>query len=422
MTGLRMHTQMGNRALLQRKSFVVIAFLLSILAWTHRASAQETRAALSGTITEVTGGALPNVTLTLANRNTGTSATVQSNSEGQYRFLFIDPGTYSLSADATGFAKYVQQGLTLNVSQASTIDIRMVVGSAEQTVEVVSTSPLLETEKSDRGVVLPERQLEELPIYVRNPVVLVEIVPGVIQQTQRFDLTPFTNNGNSQYAINGITGDATENLLDGAPNDMIYQGLNSIAYIPSVDSVSEFKAITAPYDAQYGRNGGGVISVATKSGTNKFHGTAYDFVQRVFLNANTYANNANSLPKSDSSLDEYGFTLGGPVHIPRLYNGRDKTFFFGAYEGYNQNTNLATGISVPTAAQRAGDFSKTFNSSGQLVTIYNPATGRNVNGVWTRDPFPGNIIPASMMNFTGKALANEYPLPNSNQNALVNWL
>lgn len=131
MTGLRMHTQMGNRALLQRKLFVVIAFLLSILAWTHRASAQETRATLSGTITEVTGGALPNVTLTLANRNTGTSATVQSNSEGQYRFLFIDPGTYSLSADATGFAKYVQQGLTLNVSQASTIDIRMVVGSAE---------------------------------------------------------------------------------------------------------------------------------------------------------------------------------------------------------------------------------------------------------------------------------------------------
>ena len=406
---------------LWHKLSLVLVLILSSSLRPGTMWAQETRATLSGTITDPTASALPNVTLTLANQNTGTSTTTQSNSAGQYRFLFIDPGTYTLSAETTGFSRYVQQGVTLNVSQASTIDIKMVIGSTEQTVEVVSGQQLLETEKSDRGVVLPERQLEELPIYVRNPVVLVEIVPGVIQQTQRFDLTPFTNNGNSQYAINGITGDATENLLDGAPNDMIYQGLNSIAYIPSVDSVAEFKAITSPYDAQYGRNGGGVISVITKSGTNRYHGSAYDFIQRAFLNANTWANNANSLPKSGSSLDEYGGTLGGPVRIPHLYNGHDKTFFFGAYEGYNQNTNLSTGISVPTAEQRAGDFSKTLNSSGQLITIYNPYSGRNVNGVWTRDPFPGNRIPASMLNATGLALANMYPLPNSNQSAVVNW-
>lgn len=372
-------------------------------------------------MTDASGSVLPSVAVHLSNKNTGTSSTVQTNSEGQYRFLLVDPGNYSLTADASGFQKYVQQNITLSVSQASTIDVHMTVGSAEQTIEVTSNQQLLETEKSDRGVVLPTRQLEELPIYVRNPVVLVEIVPGVIQETQRFDLTPFTNNGNSQFAFNGITGDATENLLHGAPNDMIYQGLNSIAYIPSVDSVSEFKAITAPYDAQYGRSGDGVISVATKSGTNSFHGTTYDFVQRTFLNSNTYQNNAANQPKSDSSLDEYGFTVGGPIVIPHVYNGRDKTFFFGGWEGYKQNTNLATGISVPTAAQRAGDFSQTLNPSGQLVTIYNPYSGRNVNGTWTRDPFPGNKIPASMMDPVGKALASLYPLPNSNQNARVNW-
>jgi hypothetical protein len=383
--------------------------------------AQETRATLSGTVSDATGGVVANATLHLTNVNTGTSASVTTNQIGQYRFLFVDPGSYRLVVDAPGFERYVESGITLNVSQASTVDIKMTIGSQTQTVTVTTDAPLLETEKADRGVVLPERSLEELPIGVRNPIVLVEIVPGVTQQTQRYDLLPFTNNGNSQYAINGITGDATENILDGAPNDMIYQGLNSIAYIPSVDAVAEFKAITAPYDAQYGRNGGGVISVATKSGTNKYHGTGYDFVERSFLNANSWANNANGLPRSDQSLNEYGFTVGGPVRIPHAYNGTDKTFFFGGWEGYKQKINLSTGISVPTALQRAGDFSQTFNSSGQLIRIYNPNSGRLVNGVWTRDPYPANKIPEADMDPVGKALANMYPLPNSNQNATVNW-
>ncbi|MEO8735001.1 MAG: TonB-dependent receptor [Edaphobacter sp.] len=399
----------------------VIALSFTLAMFITPVRAQETRATLSGTVTDASGGVLPNATLQLNNVNTGTSTSATTNASGQYRFLFIDPGTYRLTVDASGFQKHVESGITLNVSQASTVDVRMTIGSQSQTVTVTSDEPLLETEKADRGVVLGARSLEELPIYVRNPIVLVEVVPGITQQTQRFDLTPFTNNGNSQYAVNGITGDATENLLDGAPNDMIYQGLNSIAFIPSVDSVAEFKAITAPYDAQYGRNGGGVISVATKTGTNKFHGTAYDFVQRTFLDANSWANNANNLPKSDQSLDEYGFTLGGPVRIPHVYDGRDKTFFFGGWEGYKQNTNLSTGISVPTALQRAGDFSQTFNGSGKLITIYNPNSGRLVNGVWTRDPYPGNKVPQGDMDPVGKALANLYPLPNSNQSATVNW-
>jgi len=401
--------------------FPLTIFVILIGLIGNPLNAQETRATLSGTVTDASGGALPNVAVQLTNVNTGNVSSAASNGSGQYRFLLVDPGSYRLSAEATGFEKYIENGITLNVSQASTIDLKMLIGSESQTVNVTSDEPLLETEKADRGLVLPERSLEELPIAVRNPIVLVEIVPGVTQQTQRYDLLPFTNNGNSQYAINGITGDATENILDGAPNDMIYQGLNSIAYIPSVDAVAEFKAITSPYDAQYGRNGGGVISVAIKSGTNRFHGTAYDFIERKFLNANSWANNANNLPKSDQSLDQYGFTFGGPVRIPHLYNGHDKTFFFSGWEGYNQNINLSTGISVPTALQRTGDFSQTFNSNGQLITIYNPKSGHLVNGVFTRDPYPGNKIPAADMDPTGVALANLYPLPNSNQGAVVNW-
>lgn len=386
-----------------------------------RLAAQETRATLSGTVTDPSGAAVPAVALQLVNTKTGIKQDAKSNSDGTYRFLFVDPGTYVLSAQATGFSKFVENNIILQVAQASTIDLKLALGGSDQVVNVTSDQPLLETEKSDRGLVLGTRSLEELPINVRNPIALTEITPGVTQQTQRYDLTPFTNNGNSQYAINGITGDATENLLDGAPNDMIYQGLNSIAFIPAVDWVSEFKTITAPYDAQYGRNGGGVISVLTKAGANRFHGTAYEFLERTPLNANSYANKAAGLKRSDQSLDEYGVTIGGPVRIPHLYNGKDKTFFFFGYEGYNQNNDLSVGTSVPTQAQRNGDFSQTFNSSGQLITIYDPATGRNVNGTWTRDPFPGNKIPTSRMDPVGRAILNLYPLPTSNQNATVNW-
>jgi hypothetical protein len=355
------------------------------------------------------------------NVKTNITATAKSNAEGQYRFLFIDPGTYTLNAESAGFSKFSESNIVLVTSQASTLDIKLSVGSESQTVTITADQPLLETEKSDRGLTLGERNLEELPINVRNPIALTQITPGVTQSIQRYDLTPFTNNGNSQYAVNGIQGDATENLLDGAPNDMIYQGLNSIAYIPAVDVVSQFKTITAPYDAQYGRNGGGVISVVTKNGTNNLHGTGYYFVQRPNFNANSWVNNAKAQPRSDNSLDEYGVTIGGPVVIPHLYNGHDKTFFFGGWEGFRQSINLASVVSVPTQAQRNGDFSQTRSATGALITIYDPSTGHNVNGAWTRDPYPGNIIPASQMDPVGKALLNLYPLPNTNQGAVVNW-
>jgi hypothetical protein len=405
------------------KRIVWFAFALFAVLIADRgiAGAQETRATLSGTVTDSSGSAIPSATLTLFNSKTSISVNVRSNGEGQYRFLFVDPGTYTLTAEASGFSKFSETGIILVTSQNSTLDVAMTVGAATQTISVTADQPLLETEKSDRGLTLSERSLEELPINVRNPIALSQITPGVTQSIQRYDLTPFTNNGLSQFAINGIQGDATENLLDGAPNDMIYQGLNSIAYVPSVDMVSQFKTITAPYDAQYGRAGGGVISVVTKNGTNQLHGTAYYFLQRPNFNANAWVNNANGKPKSDNSLDEYGFTIGGPVVLPKLYNGHDKTFFFGGWEGYKQSINLASVTSVPTEAQRNGDFSQTRTSTGALITVYDPSTGRNVNGTWTRDPFPGNIIPGGKIDPVAKAILNLYPLPNQNQSATVNW-
>jgi hypothetical protein len=406
----------SNRALLNLTAF--FAFMTLMVC---SLSAQESRATLSGTVFDPSHATIVGATLRLTNLATGVSASANSNGDGQYRFLFVDPGNYTLSVEAKGFESYLEKGIVLNVSQASTVDITMALGSQSSTITVTSDAPLLETEKSDRGVVLSLEQMEEVPLAVRNPIELVEAVPGVTQQTQRYDLLPFTNSGNSGYSFSGLDGDATENLLDGAPNDMLYSNINAIANIPAVDAVAEFKAITAPFDAQYGRNGGGVISVVTKSGTNTFHGTMYDFVNRPYLFANTYANDAAGTAKTLQRLNEYGYTVGGPVRIPHLYNGKDKTFFFNSWEGYNELINLVSGTSVPTALQRTGDFSQTFNSSGALITIYDPASGQLVNGVWTRTPFPNNKIPAGRIDPVGQALANAYPLPNTNQSATVNW-
>ena len=405
-----------GRALLH--SLVILSAAVLV---TCSLTAQETRATLSGTVTDNQQAVIPDVTLQLTNVDTNTTSTTTTNSVGQYRFLFQNPGTYTLTAHRQGFQPFSQTGIVLNISQASTLNISLAVGSQAQSVTVTSSEPLMETEKADRGLVVSQINLSALPLTTRNPIVLAELAPGVTNTGQSYNLTPFSNSGNSSFSVNGDTGNQTENLLDGAPNDMIYQALNSIAYVPPVDAVAEFKVITSPYDAQYGRNGGGVISVITKSGTNTFHGSAYEFMERPFLNANTYANNAAGLPRSDTPLDQYGGTLGGPIRIPKVYNGKNRSFFFVAWEAYEQNINLSTVISVPTPLQRQGDFSQTFNSSGQLITIYDPASGRLVNGVWTRTPFPNNKIPSNRIDPVGQALANAYPLPNLNQNATLNW-
>ncbi len=400
-----------NRLSLVAKLILFFTSLVSIAAF-----AQETRATLSGTITDKNQAAIPGVTLHLKDVDTGTTASTQSNGVGQYHFFFLNPGNYRLTAEMSGFQTVVRNGIQLNVSQDATIDLTLPLGTQSQTVTVAGGAPLLETEKADRGMVISQRSLSELPITTRNPIVLAEIAPGVTNTGQSYNLTPFSNSGNSSWSINGSAANGTEYLLDGAPNDMIYQAVNSIAYVPPVDAVEEFKVISSPYDAQYGRNGGGVISIVSKNGTNVFHGTGYEFMERPFLNANTYTNNAVDLPRSNQKLDEFGASVGGPLIVPKLYNGKDRTFFFVAWEGYLQNINLSTVISVPTQAQRNGDFSQTFNSSGKLITIYDPLTGHLVGNQWVRSPFPGNKIPANRIDPVGAKLASFFP-PSQHQSA-----
>ena len=385
--------------------------------------AQEARATLSGTITDPSGSAMVGARVHIANLETGVALSTQSNEVGQYHLLFVNPGTYRLTVEMPGFHTFVREGILLTLGQAATLDVPLQVGTQSETVTVAATAPLLEAEKADRGLVVNQRDMSGLPILARVPIMLATLTPGVIWSAPNYNsLAPFSNGAFSSWSINGSISPSAEFLLDGAPNDMIYQAAHSIAYVPPVDAVEEFKVVTGAYDAQYGRNGGGVVAVAMKSGTNKLHGSAYEFLKRSFLDANTFANNAAGGARNYDKLDEWGFTAGGPVWIPKVYNGKDRTFFFVAYEKYRDNTLARNQTSsVPTLAQRTGDFSQTFNNAGQLNPIYDPATGRSVNGTWVRDVFPGNIIPAGRIDPVGSKIASIYPLPNVTPPGLVNW-
>jgi hypothetical protein len=384
---------------------------------------QETRASLSGTITDPSGSSIARASLLLVNVDTGVENRTETNVVGQYRFLFVNPGTYRMTAEMQGFRKAIRENIILSTGQAATLDMGMQLGTQAESVTVSSEAALIEAEKADRGMVVVRQNVAELPIMTRTPLLLATLAPGVTNSSSRYDWTPFSNSGLTTWSINGSTAFSTGFLIDGAPNDVVYQSAPSVAYVPPSDAVQEFRVVANAYDAQFGRNGGGIISMVTKNGTNQLHGTAYYYLKRPSLNATSFSNNAKGLGPDDTPLDQYGFTVGGPVHIPKLYTGRDRTFFFFAWEKYKQNQVFPQNdvSSVPTLAQRRGDFSETLNSAGRLITIYDPNTGRSVNGQWVRDPFPNNIIPANRIDPTGAKIVSLYPEPNLTTTGSSNW-
>jgi hypothetical protein len=402
--------------MIRRLRFLVPVLLLAVYAF-----GQETRATLSGTITDPSGAAVAGANAKLVNIETAVETTVESNQLGQYRFLFVNPGPYTLTVAQAGFRTLARQGIILVSGQAATIDLTLQLGSQSEAIVVNDKAPLLEAEKADRGMVVERESVTELPLITRTPLLLGTLAPGVVETSVRYDWTPFSNSGLSTWSINGSTANSTGFLIDGAPNDVIYGSAPSIAYVPPSDAVQEFRVVANAYDAQYGRNGGGVLSMVTKSGTNDVHGTVYEYMKRPWLNATSFSNNALGNGKDQTKLDEYGFTFGGPVYLPKVYNGKDRTFFFSAWEAYMQIQPFASVASVPTMAQRSGDFSQTFNSSGKLITIYDPSTGQLVNNQWVRTPFAGNVIPSNRIDPVGAKIAALYPAPNVPTTGPVNW-
>src|SRR3954468_8514896 len=398
-----------------------VAGIALLLAFASGASAaQEFRATVKGQVVDTSQAALPGATVTVRNQETGEVATATSNGEGNYTVPFLRPGLYSVTVEMEGFQKYTRSDMRLEVSQVAVINAQLGLGGLAESVNVSAEAPLLETSNANRGTVIDQARIAELPLQSRSPMALATLVAGVNYNAQAVYLRPFDNGALADWSMNGGQNRNNEFLLDGAPNNA-NQGGNNIAYVPPAEAVQEFKVSTNSYDAQYGRTAGGVINMSLKSGTNSFHGVGYDFMRRKGLAANSFLLNARNSPKTDQYIDQYGFEIDGPVVIPGLYNGHNKTFFMFNGERYREGTPAAQFSTVPTAAMKNGDFSGLVNAQGQLITIYDPTTGHDVNGVWTRDAFPGNKIPADRINAAARAFLQYFPDPNCSTPGVAPW-
>src|SRR5215475_6116782 len=382
---------------------------------------QEFRGSITGRVVDNNGAAVANAAVTITNTATNVSSSTATNVDGDYTALYLIPGSYTVTVEATGFKKSTRQNVEIRVGDKLQIDMHLEVGNMSDTVNVMSDAPLLETNTASAGQVIDRRRISELPLSDGNPFVLARLASGIAYTGDLLFSRPFDNGGTSSLVADGSTG-GNEFTLDGTPN--LASG-RRVAFVPPADAVQEFKVETASFDAQQSHTAGATINVTLRSGSNQFHGTAYEFVRNDILSANNFFNNLNAPLGRDEDgkakrdvtrYNRYGGTFGGPVVLPRfgqggkpVWIGRDRSFFFFAYEGLKDAFQEPGFFTVPTLAMRGGDFTALLPSN---IIIYDPATARQVGARVQRDPFPNNKIPASRFNPIALNYLKFYPLPN----------
>jgi hypothetical protein len=288
--------------------------------------------------------------------------------EGRYTFSQILPGTWEVSATASGFKTFVQRNVLLVASQSAALDFALQVGEISQRIEVQASVVQVDTQTANQAVTLSSEMVKSLPTNLRNPFALIHATAGVTAPATGISQSVADQN-HDRFGLNGGRSTTTGILIDGV-SATTGNGWNGLIYSPSVDSVQEVQIMRNAYDAQYGRSGGSVVSLVTKGGSSAFHGTAFNFLRNSQLDANSWANNRAGNPRPMFQRNQFGGNLGGPVwQSKRLY-------FFTGYEGLRQGTPSSTTTTLPTELQRRGDFSQTFNPNGSLAVIYNPFSTR----------------------------------------------
>jgi hypothetical protein len=383
---------------------VVGILFLSLLP---AATAQTITATLQGVVTDASDAVIPGAAVTVVNTATNVEFTTETNAAGRFVAPSLTPGPYRLAVEAEGFKRVERGGMVLEIDQTAQVSIKLEVGALTETIEVTGEAPLLEATTSSMGQVIDNRKIMNLPLNSRNPYRLALLVPGVSGRVEdQF------NGG--RLVVNGGRPGTNEILVDGVPSSPpLVNPIQGFSVLPSVDSVQEFKVQTNNYSAEYGRSGGSVINMVYKSGTNEFHGTAFEFLRNSRLDANDFFANRNGVPRGDFKRNQFGATAGGPIYIPKVYDGRNKSFIFAGYEGLRQRSLSTQTATVPTELQRSGDFSQTLNPQGNLVGIYDPLTTRDAQGGgFVRNAFANNVIPSSRIANVSSSVVRYYPEPN----------
>jgi Carboxypeptidase regulatory-like domain/TonB dependent receptor len=391
---------------------------LAALCLPPSAAAQQGRGSISGTVTDSSGGAVPDAAVTITNVGTQAAFSARTNDAGFYNAPSLPVGEYLVSAEKTGFKTAVVTGITLQVGEGARVDLKVELGAVSERIEVHATAPLVNTSSATVGKVIENRRVTELPLNGRNALALMALAPSVKSNSGPTQ-SGFSDRGValSAISINGGPGGINQYILDGATNNQSY--LADINVNPAVDAVEEFKVQTSTMSSEFGFTAGGVVNIVTKSGTNLFRGSLYDFVR----DGHWDAKNAFATDKPTFEYNQGGGAIGGPIRLPRLYDGTNRSFFFFNFEGWNFKREQPTTQTVPTEAMRQGDFSNLRDASGRLIVIYDPATTRtNPNGAgFIRDPFPNNIIPANRLDAVARNILAFYPLANrAPDNAFTN--
>ncbi|MBI3681210.1 MAG: TonB-dependent receptor [Acidobacteria bacterium] len=385
--------------------------LASLLLLAPFGFAQAPTAQLTGTIRDASGAVVPNAQIAATNEDTGLKRTASSNELGYYAVPLLPPGLYRMTVQKEGFRTVQRKGLRLHVNDRVTADYSLEVGSLAETLSVTAEAPLLQTEQASRGAVIDNAKIVNLPLNGRNPFSLAALAPGVQPGGGFFTARVFQEQVNqSNFTANGGASFQNDILLDGTSNTVAGHG--QLAMTPSVDAIEEFKVQTSNYSAEYGRSGGGIINIVTKSGTNQLRGTVYEFLRNKVLDSGNFFNNRAGIPRQPFVYNQYGFTSGGPVYLPKLYDGRNRTFFFLSYEGVKVRRARFFNGTVPTEAMRRGDFNELRTAAGQPILIYNPFSTRQQGSGYVRDLFPTNRIPASLHDPVAVNASKYIPLPN----------
>lgn len=427
------------RPILVRRLTQILAFIALGVVLPVTTFAQVDAGAISGTVKDPSGGVIPGVKVTIANEDTGLSTSTTSGSAGEYVFSPVKIGRYSVSAEMKGFQKVQQKNVTVDVQERVVVDFTLAPGQTMETI-VVNAEPLvLQTQDASVGQVIREHTIDALPLNGRNYIFLAQLSAGVTQDQQ--DTRGLGASGS--FAANGLRPAQNNYLLDGIDNNVeLVDFLNGTHFVvrPPVDAIQEFKIQTNSFSAEFGRSAGAILNATIKSGTNHLHGTVWEFLRNDKFDAANFFENAGGIPKGEFRQNQFGGSIGGPVIIPHLYHGKDRTFFFFDYEGTRIRQAVPYTSTVPTALERSSGYtnlSELLTQGGTQTDVLgrttplgqvfdpsttravtagqvDPVTGLTANSTgFVREPFPGNIIPANRLDPNAIALLNLFPAPNN---------
>ena len=372
---------------------VLVAFPSTLLGQSYTGT-------IMGTLKDTSGAVIPHANITITNEQTNRQESAMTDLEGRYVSVPLPPGQYRVEASLQGFRRAARTDLAVQVSTTLVVDFTLELGELTDQVEVRADATLLETDTSTVGKVVDNRRILELPLNTRNVYSLIFLTPGVAGT--------IGNNYNSMsYSVNGARPTMMDTVIDGVTASFpTVNGFTGISVFPSVDAIQEFKVLGANYPAEYGRSLGSVLNVVYKSGTNEFHGSGYEFFRDSTFDANNFFAKRAGTPLGDFQRSQFGGVASGPIR-------RNRTFFMASYEGLREQRQAQQTTTVPTLAQRRGDFSQTLAQNGQLIRIFDPFTTRaNPTGGFIRDAFEGNVIPQNRMDPVALNVLRYFPLPN----------